>query len=107
MLVGVLIFKEVFCWGVEVFYVFKKIFKECGFEIVVGDEGGFVFKFEGIEDGVEIIFKVIEVVGYEVGENGIMIGFDCVLLEFYDVECKVYDYGKFEGEGGVVCIVVE
>ncbi|HEP6070521.1 TPA: surface-displayed alpha-enolase [Streptococcus pyogenes] len=102
MPVGAPTFKEGLRWGAEVFHALKKILKERGLVTAVGDEGGFAPKFEGTEDGVETILKAIEAAGYEAGENGIMIGFDCASSEFYDKECKVYDYTKFEGEGAAV-----
>ncbi|HES4349642.1 TPA: phosphopyruvate hydratase [Streptococcus pyogenes] len=102
MPVGAPTFKEGLRWGAEVFHALKKILKERGLVTAVGDEGGFAPKFEGTEDGVETILKAIEAAGYEAGENGIMIGFDCASSEFYDKERKVYDYTKFEGEGAAV-----
>ncbi|HEP2317930.1 TPA: phosphopyruvate hydratase [Streptococcus pyogenes] len=102
MPVGAPTFKEGLRWGAEVFHALKKILKERGLVTAVGDEGGFASKFEGTEDGVETILKAIEAAGYEAGENGIMIGFDCASSEFYDKERKVYDYTKFEGEGAAV-----
>ncbi|HEP1471684.1 TPA: phosphopyruvate hydratase [Streptococcus pyogenes] len=102
MPVGAPTFKESLRWGAEVFHALKKILKERGLVTAVGDEGGFAPKFEGTEDGVETILKAIEAAGYEAGENGIMIGFDCASSEFYDKERKVYDYTKFEGEGAAV-----
>ncbi|MFC3928464.1 surface-displayed alpha-enolase [Streptococcus caprae] len=102
MPVGAPTFKEGLRWGAEVFHALKKILKERGLVTAVGDEGGFAPKFEGTEDGVETILKAIEAAGYEAGENGIMIGFDCASSEFYDKERGVYDYTKFEGEGGAV-----
>ncbi|WP_331274463.1 hypothetical protein [Streptococcus equi] len=62
--------------------------KARGLVTAVGDEGGFAPKFEGTEDGVETILKAIEAAGYEAGENGIMIGFDCASSEFYDKSAK-------------------
>ncbi|CYW13473.1 surface-displayed alpha-enolase [Streptococcus suis] len=100
--VGAPSFKEGLRWGAEVFHALKKILKARGLVTAVGDEGGFAPKFEGTEDGVETIIEAIEAVGYEAGENGIMIGFDCASSEFYDKERKVYDYTKFEGEGAAV-----
>ncbi|WP_449455566.1 surface-displayed alpha-enolase [Streptococcus suis] len=100
--VGAPSFKEGLRWGAEVFHALKKILKARGLVTAVGDEGGFAPKFEGTEDGVETIIEAIEVAGYEAGENGIMIGFDCASSEFYDKERKVYDYTKFEGEGAAV-----
>lgn len=102
MPVGAPTFKEGLRWGAEVFHALKKILKERGLVTTVGDEGGFAPKFEGTEDGVETILKAIEAAGYEAGENGIMIGFDCASSEFYDKERGVYDYTKFEGEGAAV-----
>lgn len=102
MPVGAPTFKEALRWGAEVFHALKKILKERGLVTAVGDEGGFAPKFDGTEDGVETILKAIEAAGYEAGENGIMIGFDCASSEFYDKERGVYDYSKFEGEGGAV-----
>ncbi|HES3106870.1 TPA: phosphopyruvate hydratase [Streptococcus pyogenes] len=102
MPVGAPTFKEGLRWGAEVFHALKKILKERGLVTAVGDEGGFAPKFEGTEDGVETILKAIEAAGYEAGENGIMIGFDCASSEFYDKERKVYDYTKFESEGAAV-----
>ena len=100
--VGAPSFKEGLRWGAEVFHALKKILKARGLVTAVGDEGGFAPKFEGTEDGVETIIAAIEAAGYEAGENGIMIGFDCASSEFYDKERKVYDYTKFEGEGAAV-----
>ncbi|HFU3843177.1 TPA: surface-displayed alpha-enolase [Streptococcus suis] len=100
--VGAPSFKEGLRWGAEVFHALKKILKARGLVTAVGDEGGFAPKFEGTEDGVETIIEAIEAAGYEAGENGIMIGFDCASSEFYDKERKVYDYTKFEGVGAAV-----
>lgn len=100
--VGAPSFKEALRWGAEVFHALKKILKARGLVTAVGDEGGFAPKFEGTEDGVETIIEAIEAAGYEAGENGIMIGFDCASSEFFDKERKVYDYTKFEGEGAAV-----
>ncbi|HFI0803597.1 surface-displayed alpha-enolase [Streptococcus suis] len=100
--VGAPSFKEGLRWGAEVFHALKKILKARGLVTAVGDEGGFAPKFEGTEDGVETIIEAIEAAGYEAGENGIMIGFDCASSEFYDKDRKVYDYTKFEGEGAAV-----
>ncbi|CYX87937.1 surface-displayed alpha-enolase [Streptococcus suis] len=100
--VGAPSFKEGLRWGAEVFHALKKILKARGLVTAVGDEGGFAPKFEGTEDSVETIIEAIEAAGYEAGENGIMIGFDCASSEFYDKERKVYDYTKFEGEGAAV-----
>ena len=90
-------FKEALRWGAEIFHTLKKILKERGLETAVGDEGGFAPAFDGTEDAVETIIKAIETAGYKPGED-VFLGFDCASSEFY--ENGVYDYTKFEGEGG-------
>ncbi|MFV0555698.1 MAG: phosphopyruvate hydratase [Lactovum sp.] len=96
--VGAPSFKEALRWGAEIFHTLKKILKARGLVTAVGDEGGFAPNFEGTEDGVETILQAVKEAGYETGENGVMIGFDCAASEFYSD--GVYDYSKFEGEGG-------
>lgn len=98
MFVGVFIFKEVLCMGVEVFYVLVLILKGCGLVILVGDEGGFVFNLGLNEEGFEVIIEVIEKVGYVFGKDVVFV-MDVVFLEFYDKEKGVYvlvDLGEGE-----------
>lgn len=90
-------FKEAVRWGAEIFHALKAILKERGLETSVGDEGGFAPRFEGTEDGVETILEAIKAVGLEPGKD-VFLGFDCAASEFY--EDGIYDYAKFEGEGG-------
>lgn len=82
MLVGVLSFCEVLCYGVEIFYYLKKVFSGCGYNINVGDEGGFVLDFKSNEEVFEVLFEVIQQVGYEFGKD-ICIVFDFVVIELY------------------------
>ncbi len=91
-------FKEGLRWGAEIFHALKSILNDRGLETSVGDEGGFAPKFEGTEDGVETILEAIKKAGLEPGKD-VFLGFDCAASEFY--EDGVYDYAKFEGEGGV------
>ncbi|EHT7838923.1 phosphopyruvate hydratase [Staphylococcus pseudintermedius] len=93
--VGAESFKEALRWGAEVFHALAKILKKRGLVTAVGDEGGFAPKFEGTEDGVEIILEAIKAAGLEPGKD-VFLGFDCASSEFY--ENGVYDYTKFEGE---------
>ena len=53
--------------------------------------------FEGTEDAVETILEAIKAAGLEPGKD-VFLGFDCASSEFY--ENGVYNYAKFEGEGG-------
>ena len=95
--VGAPSFKEALRWGAEIFHELKSILKKRGLETSVGDEGGFAPRFNGTEDGVETILAAIKSVGLEPGKD-VYLGFDCASSEFY--ENGVYNYAKFEGEGG-------
>ncbi|WP_288924588.1 phosphopyruvate hydratase [uncultured Trichococcus sp.] len=95
--VGAPSFKEALRLGAEIFHELKSILKKRGLETSVGDEGGFAPRFKGTEDGVETILEAIKSVGLEPGKD-VYLGFDCASSEFY--ENGVYNYAKFEGEGG-------
>lgn len=68
--------------GVEIFYVFKKVLFVKGFNMVVGDEGGFVFNFSFNVEVLVVIVEVVENVGYKMNEDIIFV-LDCVVFEFY------------------------
>ena len=95
--VGAASFSEGLRMGAEVFHALKKVLKERGLSTAVGDEGGFAPELEGTEDALESILKAVEKAGYKAGKD-ITIALDCAASEFY--ENGVYDYTKFEGEGG-------
>ena len=97
--VGAPTFKEALRWGAEVFHALKAILHDRGLVTAVGDEGGFAPTFEGTEDAVETILAAIKAAGLEPGKD-VFLGFDCASSEFY--ENGVYNYAKFEGEGGAV-----
>jgi enolase len=95
--VGASRFSEGLRMGAEVFHALKKVLKERGLSTAVGDEGGFAPKLDGTEDALECILKAIEKAGYKPGKD-ITIALDCAASEFF--ENGIYDYSKFEGEGG-------
>jgi len=95
--VGATSFKEGLRMGAEVFHALKSVLKARGLSTAVGDEGGFAPKLNGTEDALESILKAIEQAGYTPGKD-ITIALDCAASEFF--ENGVYDYSKFEGEGG-------
>ncbi|PLS36851.1 phosphopyruvate hydratase [Carnobacterium maltaromaticum] len=97
--VGAPTFKEALRMGAEVFHALKSILHDRGLETSVGDEGGFAPRFEGTEDAVDTIVQAVEKAGYKIGDD-VRLGFDCAASEFY--ENGVYNYAKFEGEGGAV-----
>jgi len=95
--VGAPSFKEAIRMGAECFHSLKKVLKDRGLSTAVGDEGGFAPKFEGTEDALDTLIKAVEAAGYTVGKD-ITFALDCASSEFFSD--GVYDYSKFEGEGG-------
>ena len=95
--IGAKSFKEALRMGAEVFHALKSVLKERNLSTAVGDEGGFAPELDGTEDALESILKAVEKAGYKAGSD-ITIALDCAASEFY--ENGVYDYTKFEGEGG-------
>mgnify|MGYP001825495917 CR=1 FL=1 len=95
--IGASSFKEGLRMGAEIFHALKKVLKDRGLSTAVGDEGGFAPELEGTEDALDSILKAIRAAGYEPGKE-VTIALDCAAYEFY--ENGVYNYAKFEGEGG-------
>ena len=95
--VGAETFSKAVQMGAEVFHSLKKVLHDRGLSTAVGDEGGFAPTFEGTEDALDTVTLAVEKAGYKVGED-ITYALDCAASEFF--ENGVYDYAKFEGEGG-------
>ncbi len=96
--IGAPTFKEGLRCGAEVFHALKAIIKGKGLSTAVGDEGGFAPNFAGgTEEALDSIIQAIKDAGYEPGKD-VTIALDCAASEFF--EDGVYNYAKFEGEGG-------
>lgn len=95
--IGAKTFKEALRMGAEVFHALKSVLKARGLSTAVGDEGGFAPSLDGTEDALESILEAVKKAGYKPGSD-ITIALDCAASEFF--ENGVYDYTKFEGEGG-------
>ena len=95
--IGAATFSEAIRMGAECFHSLKKVLHDRGLSTAVGDEGGFAPKFDGTEDALDTLTKAVEGAGYKVGSD-ITFALDCASSEFF--EDGVYDYSKFEGEGG-------
>ena len=95
--IGAKTFKEGLRMGAEVFHALKSVLKARGLSTAVGDEGGFAPNLDGTEDALESILEAVKKAGYKPGSD-ITIALDCAASEFF--ENGVYDYSKFEGEGG-------
>ena len=95
---GASTFSEGLQMGVEVFHALHSVLKQRGLSTAVGDEGGFAPNFKGIEDALETILSAITLAGYNYPRD-ISLALDCAASEFYTN--GIYDYSRFEGNGGV------
>ncbi|MGQ8338680.1 phosphopyruvate hydratase [Sunxiuqinia sp. A32] len=100
--IGAPSFREGLRMGAEVFHSLKKVLSKRNLSTAVGDEGGFAPALDGTEDALNSIIEAIKNAGYKPGraEDGgdVSIALDCAASEFYSD--GIYDYSKFEGEGG-------
>ena len=96
--VGAATFSEALQMGTEVFHALHSILKQRGLSTAVGDEGGFAPAFKGIEDALETILSAVTLAGYSYPRD-ISLALDCAASEYYTN--GLYDYSRFEGNGGV------
>lgn len=89
---GALTFREAVRYGAEVYHTLKKLLKEKGYVISVGDEGGFAPGLKASEHAIQYIIQAIEETGYIPGKD-ISIALDAAASEFYHEGIYV-----FEGE---------
>lgn len=80
---GIKTFKEQLRAGSEIFYKLKKLLSAEGYNISVGDEGGFAPTLESNGKPLEIINKAIAEAGYEKGKE-VNTGVDAAASSFYD-----------------------
>ena len=83
MPVGAPTIREAIRWGAEVFHTLGKQLKEAGYQITVGDEGGYAPPLKSNEEPLKIIVAAIEKAGYKPGEE-IGIAQDPAASEFYE-----------------------
>ena len=96
--VGAGSFAEALQMGAEVFHALRSVLKKRGLSTAVGDEGGFAPAFKCIEDVLETILSAVTLAGYNYPRD-ISLALDCAASEFYTN--GLYDYSRFEGNGGV------
>lgn len=78
--------------GTEVYHNLKKILKEKGYSVAVGDEGGFAPNLESEEEAIKCILEAIEKAGYKPGVDV------CLALDVASTE--MYDEAKKQGKDG-------
>ncbi|RKX60942.1 MAG: phosphopyruvate hydratase [Thermodesulfobacteriota bacterium] len=88
---GAKTFSEALRMGAETYHTLKKILKEKGLSVSIGDEGGFAPQIGSPEEALDFLVTAIEKAGYKPGED-IAIALDVAASELY--ENNVY---KFPG----------
>ncbi len=82
-------FKERVRAGSEIFHTLKKLLKDDGYQVSVGDEGGFAPRLNKCEDALSYMVKAIEKSGYVPGKD-VFIALDVAASEMYNKETKMY-----------------
>ena len=75
-------FKESLRMGAETFHTLKKVLKEKGYNVSVGDEGGFAPNLKSSEEAIQLIVEAIKKAGYELGKD-VFIALDPAASELY------------------------
>ncbi len=75
----------------EVYFNLKKILKAKGYEISVGDEGGFAPAVKSNSEPFELMSEAVQIAGYTLGTD-IIFGIDAAATEFY--QNGVYELKK-------------
>ncbi len=94
MPMGNISFKERLRRGVEVYHCLKKVLKEKGYSVAVGDEGGFAPNLENEEEALKYIVEAIKKAGYKPGED-ISLSLDIASTEMYDEAKKIGKEGYY------------
>jgi enolase len=80
--VGGINFTENYRWAAEIFQSLKKVLKREGYNVSVGDEGGFAPQLKSSEEALEVIVESISLAGFQPGKD-IYIALDSAASEFY------------------------
>lgn len=75
-------FSENYRWAAETFQSLKKVLIKEGYNISVGDEGGFAPQLKSSEEALEVIVEAIHLAGFKPGKD-ISIALDAAASEFY------------------------
>ncbi len=94
MPIGEITFQERLKRGVEVYHTLKKVLKEKGYSVGVGDEGGFAPDLENEEQALDFILEAIKRAGYE-PQKDIVLALDIASTEMYDEAQKIGKEGYY------------
>jgi enolase len=90
---GIASFDEAVRAGSEVFHTLKKLLKDKGLTVAVGDEGGFAPRLASNEEAIQYVVRAIEETGYKAGKD-IFVALDCAASEFFDKKAGKYTFDK-------------
>ncbi len=90
---GIVSYEEALRAGTEIFHTLKKLLKDKGYTVAVGDEGGFAPKLKSNEEAVQYVVQAIEAAGYKPGKE-VNLALDCAASEFFDKETQKYTFDK-------------
>ena len=94
MPIGEITFAERLKRGVEVYHTLKKVLKEKGYSVGVGDEGGFAPNLENEEQALDLIMEAIKKAGYE-PKKDIVLALDIASTEMFDEARKIGKEGYY------------
>ena len=94
MPIGSITFSERLKRGAEVYHTLKKVLKEKGYSVAVGDEGGFAPNLENEEEALDVIIEAIKKAGYEPGKE-IVLALDIASTEMYEEAQKIGKNGYY------------
>lgn len=86
--VGATTFKEGLQMGVEVYHNLKKVLKQKGYLVAVGDEGGFAPNLKDETEAIEVIIEAIKKAGYE-PKKDICLALDVASTEMFEEAKKI------------------
>lgn len=86
---GAATFAEALRMGAEIYHMLKKLLLADGYQVEVGDEGGFAPPFKNSETAFTYLVRAIERAGYRPGEETYL-GLDAAASEFYSPETELY-----------------
>lgn len=87
-------FKECLRIGSEVYHNLKKVLKEKGYEVGVGDEGGFAPNLKDETEALEVIIEAIQKAGYE-PKKDVCLALDVASTEMYEEAKKIDKDGYY------------
>lgn len=94
MPIGSITFAERLKRGVEVYHTLKRVLKEKGYSVAVGDEGGFAPDLKNEEEALDVIVEAIKKAGEEPGKE-IALALDIASTEMYEEAQKIGKIGYY------------